>query len=247
MPEHSATRPRRPARTVAVALAAAGTVAAAALAVAAVVFGSTHAEASDRVPDLHVDRSAAEARIHAAEARATGASAAALADGRASRAEYLAGVERTLECLTQGVAGLTSGGESITARPSEPVLSGDGFEYAYTYAVSGPVDPTFAVADAVSRVEQACQAEHLLDVQWAYQLDLRADRAYVDAVGRSFEACARAAGAPVDVRGRNAVEVAAELGSPQARERHPGVRRCIAERPSIVTDVASDPMDNLRR
>ncbi len=206
-----------------------------------VVGGGSTASAEGRFPDLRVESGAAAERIELAGERSAGPARAALADGAVTRYEYQKAVENALQCLRSD-----AGAQDIEVSTERPVMSSDGFEYSYAYRVVA-TEAGFDVADAVSSIEQGCQAAHLIDVQWAYQLGLRADSAYVDGVGRDFEDCVRAGGVEVDVRGRDAVEVAADMSTLEMREEHPRAHACVGAMPSLVTDVRSDPMEHIAR
>jgi hypothetical protein len=205
---------------------------AAAVPVVAVVQATT-AGSEQTFPDVLIDAGSAASRIDRLSTEAPSSQRAALADDTASEGEYRAAMRRSLDCL---VAGVTGKGGGPTVVPSAPRLSADAFELTYTYTVAGPVTDAL-VPDAISEIEQSCQATHLRHVELAYQLGKRSDASYVTQTAQQLESCVRGAGVDVEVDGRRAVEVLVELSDVDTIRAHPGLQRCLADAPAIATDL----------
>lgn len=214
----------------------AGAVAAGA-AVAALVMVGGPASSDRLVTPLAVDADRAGAAVaHLAQAT-TASQRPALADGSVDLPEYRAAVDRTVRCLSgrlQAEAERRFPGGAVTVTVGRPRLSADGFAltYDYSFRFADGLDPARAAsaADVPGQVDAACQAEHLAEVQAAYQLDRLADPAFVRSVDTGFRSCLEEAGYTV-AQGDDAHEalaaVASDRGVPDAAvacvERFPAV------------------------
>jgi hypothetical protein len=205
-------------------------------------FGGSPVSAADQLaPALAVAPAEASANVERLAAGAPAEQARAFADRRVTRGEYRGAVDAAIDCLVRSVRhAAAQAGIPVTVAPSAPELSGDGFEYRYTYELTVPPG-TDVPADAqaqLSAIQVECQARHMDRVAVAYQVQSLAAPSFTQHVADRFVGCLRSAG--VDVRaprspnqaraalGEVLDEVAADPGSAAAD--------CIQATPAVAAD-----------
>jgi hypothetical protein len=191
------------------------------------------------VGPVGVDRPAADRAVAGLAAGTTASQRAALSDGQATLAEYRAAVDRTVACLSGRLAAearrrFPDG--SVTVTVGRPRLSPDAFALTYDYGFrfadgfDVAAQPA-SLADVPARIDGACQDEHLVDVQAAYQVGRLADPAYVRSVDAGFRSCLSDAGLTVRA-GDDAHEALAGLASGAGLP--PAAVACVGRFPAVT-------------